>query len=683
MGHLSSRRVRLPACILWWGLWWGLGIALTGGTARADANDGRYQTNVRAEKSRPLERFELSGTPLSTVPGTLGDPFRVIAALPGVSTPMPGLPLFVVRGGSPGTNGFFLDGMRLPQLFHLLIGGAVVHSEVIDQVQFYPGGYDVRFGHVAGGVLAGTTRPARDDGQHFSATLRLYDASAVLELSLPHGVRITASGHYGYPGPILRAIDERINLSYWDYQLRLDWGPLTVQALGAHDTLDLNSQGTSDWGISQSSRLEFHRLQVRYRKNRGPLSVEAAVVGGIDQAGDASGRGVEKLSLGYRLQLQSRWSWFKLFLGSDGELSRFDARDFDLGIRSLAFVRDAEGPLRLNPGGPDSRLDELGEVGESRPGGTLGVYAQAGVTLFRKRLELVVGTRIDVYRAAGITLIGVDPRAQLDLHLLPWLDMHVAGGVYQQPPSFPVLLPGIDTFALELGLQRAVGGSISEELKLPAGLNAQLTGFYQKLDNLTDLPPLGARVCAQPPDPLLRGTTATLIRRTDGRAYGLEVLLRRQTGRITGWLAYTLSRSERDFPCGTRPADYDQTHVLNLVVQARLPRGFSLGGRLNVQSGRPETVVATANENSDVLGDRNNMRLPPFVELDLRLDKEWRFRRWALSMFVEVVNSTFSKTVLYYTFPKARSVGNTVTFGPPEEVSFRWILPSIGLRGGF
>jgi hypothetical protein len=84
----------------------------------------------------------------------------VIQLLPGVVAPIAGLPLWSIRGASPGTTGFYLDGMRLPQLFHLLIGGGVVHAELIDRVDFYPSGYDVTMGKAAGGIVSATTRPA-------------------------------------------------------------------------------------------------------------------------------------------------------------------------------------------------------------------------------------------------------------------------------------------------------------------------------------------------------------------------------------------------------------------------------------------------------------------------------------------------------------------------------------------
>lgn len=654
-------------------------------TKRASGS-GRFVTEVLAEAPPATERFTLQKQVTRTLPGTLGDPLRVLSLLPGVAAPLPGLPIFSVRGASPGTSAYFLDGMRLPQLFHLLVGGGVVHAELVDSVSFYPSGYDARFGRAAGGIVTAETRGARSDGQHFDGTLRLYDVSGLLELKLPQGVRITASGHYGYPGPILNAIDNRITLDYWDYQVRLDWRFLTVQALGAHDTLELGSANADEEPITaQSTRISFHRVQVRVRGNQGPLSGDAALIGGYDDAGDRSGRGVHKLFLNAKAQLSLHVGFLRLLAGLDGEVSRFSAENFDVGLRRLKFVYDLEGPARSIADGSDGKRDELGDIGSDRVGLVGSAYLHGEGTFLDRRVLVAMGARVDAYHAGNVTLLGVDPRMSLRVRPQTWLELSVSGGIYQQPPMFPLLLPGIDTFALQLGLQRATGGSVSQELHLPGGFSTQLSAYYQRFDNFTDLPPLGSRACAAPPPPSLSGAAATLVRVTDGQSYGLETLVRRTGGRISGWVAYTLSRSERRFPCGLRPADYDQTHIVNVVVQARLPWRIDIGARVYFASGRPETIVNNPLERNDVLLDRNNIRLPDFFELDLRIDKYFQFRRHYLALFLEVVNATFSRSVFYLTTPEfvPSATGMASAPPPPQEVGFAWILPSIGLRIGF
>src|SRR5439155_7279655 len=121
---------------------------------------------VRGEARHEGSRFLIEGRELTTLPGTLGDPFRVVALLPGVATPLSLLPLYSIRGAAPGQNGFFLDGLRVPQLYHLLIGGGVVHPRLLDRLDFYPGAYDATFGRIAGGVIDSETRPSREAGVH-------------------------------------------------------------------------------------------------------------------------------------------------------------------------------------------------------------------------------------------------------------------------------------------------------------------------------------------------------------------------------------------------------------------------------------------------------------------------------------------------------------------------------------
>jgi hypothetical protein len=154
-------------------------------------------------------------------------------------------------------------------------------------------------------------------------------------------------------------------------------------------------------------------------------------------------------------------------------------------------------------------------------------------------------------------------------------------------------------------------------------------------------------------------------------------MLRRHSGRVTGWVAYTLGRTERAFTCGLRPADYDQPHVLNVVVQARLPWRLMVGGRFFYSTGRPVTELLPPDGSGTL---RNNTRLPDTLQLDLRIDREWLFRRWALDLFLEVVNTTYGQAVFGLTYPRE---GSITRYDQPMLNGFRWILPSIGARGRF
>src|SRR5258706_6589849 len=164
--------------------------------------------------------------------------------------------------------GFYLDGMRVPQLFHFLVGGGVVHGRLIDKLEFYPGAYDVSFGRYSGGVVDSETRPARPRGYHGEVELRLYDVSAIAEAALPRGVKLEVAGHYGYPSFVIQLVDKRFSVQYDDYQLRLDWRGLALEALGSFDQLQIDTarfNGVLSL-LPDLIQLQFHRIQLPDRE---------------------------------------------------------------------------------------------------------------------------------------------------------------------------------------------------------------------------------------------------------------------------------------------------------------------------------------------------------------------------------------------------------------------------------
>ncbi len=145
-----------------------------------------FDVTVTGERGEPGRTVTFSRAEVRQIPGTFGDPFRAIEAMPGVTPIVSGLPFFFIRGAPPGNVGYFLDGIRVPLLFHVGIGPSVVHPGIVDRVDLYPGGYPARFGRFAGGIVAGeTTEPVpRWRGEY---NLRLFDAGAMVEAPFADG----------------------------------------------------------------------------------------------------------------------------------------------------------------------------------------------------------------------------------------------------------------------------------------------------------------------------------------------------------------------------------------------------------------------------------------------------------------------------------------------------------------
>ena len=169
---------------------------------------------------------------------------------------------------------------------------------------------------------------------------------------------------------------------------------------------------------------------------------------------------------------------------------------------------------------------------------------------------------------------------------------------------------------------------------------------------------------AEPGDPLLTNDGR-------GRAYGGELLVRQQLWHnFFGWVAYTLSRSERKDHPGEAwhrlPVRPD--HILTLIASYKLPRGFQVGARYRYVTGNPYTPVVGAYYDANAIATRRSpgapfsARLPSFNQLDLRVDKAWTFDRWRFSLYLDVQN-------VYRARPTRRRSSYNYNFTVPHPVS--------------
>ena len=628
-----------------------------------------YEIVVVGEQRREeVSRITLRGPEIREVPGTFGDPFRVVQTLPGTASVMSLLPFPVVRGATPSSTGFLIDGTRVPLLFHLLAGPSVVHPEFIDEVQFYPGGAPVIYGGYTGGIIDGRTRRARPDEHLIDLDLNLLEAGGLVREPFPSlGITVTAAGRYGYPGLILSLATDRTSLSYWDYQLRVDGGNArngwTLFAFGAGDELDTRAAtqpGQPQPPLQPALVLDFHRIDLRAYHGHGAFDGLYRVVLGYDQT-ESSGSNVSQ----YVVEPELRWTWrlagpLTLTWGVEGSF-----RDIGQGT---AQAVNGNG---LNLGTLTGNLDKL------YAGGALveTLWRPTPRWLFRP------GIRGDIYYD-GTTQVGaVDPRLTIRFKLMTfdlpdvppesdasavWLKGAV--GIYHQPPRFVLPLPGMDMMPLKYGLLRSVQTSVGAEVPLPYSFSVDVESYISYMDptifdlstNATDYNIVGNTslfpTTTRPPQSDASQVLDRLTKPQTGRAYGLEFIVRRQarTG-VYGWLSYTLSRSERDRTDGWAPYDYDRTHLVNVVAGLLLPRNWDLGLRLQYQSGRPATTTY----------GYNTGRTAGYMRIDVRVDKRAVYRGWLLDFYVDLLNAALLPEEIL----------------PGEQI--RYVLPTAGLRARF
>jgi len=597
-----------------------------------DSSGPRYETVVKGRQpdapSVALEKQEMT-----RVPGTLGDPFRTIETLPGVAAVAWPAPIYAVRGANPGNTGFFLDGIRMPALFHFALGPAVIHPYFLDGMDFYPGGYPARYGRYVSGAVVASTRPPPADLAHASADVRLYDAGLMASAPFHDGQGTVAiAGRYSYTAAMLSLVNSSADVSYSDAQLRVDHplgpGRLTLLAFGSSDALSSRDSMNPNDRVA----IRFGRGILRWTAPAGGGQFVLAAGGGLDATrAPFQKNAVDVRALSFLPRTSYRrpfGSWLELEAGGDAELSTYATK--------LAAA--------------DPALEDLTQP---RTATLLGAYLLARLQL-GSRVVLIPAVRADEYQQGGVERFEPGPR--LVARVRAGRDVWLKGsfGRYSQMPSLPLQVAGLDNFGLAAhGLQTSWQGAVGVEAPLPAAVSLDANAYVQRYV-LTDL---------RDPDSGDYLVDDFLVRR-DALSYGLELLLRRPiTSRLSGWLSYTLSRSLRAFEGGAiGPSDWDQRHIFNLVAGYRLGR-YTFGGRLHYNTGRP---VKVGN-----LFPVEYQRLPPFYQLDLRIERRTTYDRFTLDFYVELVNATLNAqaTSLNYDYN-----------GGIDQDGFRIVIPSIGVR---
>ncbi len=602
---------------------------------------------------------KLTRAEVRQLPGSFGDPFRAVEALPGVTPIISGLPFFYVRGAPPGNVGYFIDGVRVPLLYHVGLGPSVVNPAMIDSVDLYAGGYPAEYGRFAGGIVAGETTPPRDDF-HGEGELRLIDTGGMVEAPLPdHTGAVLVGGRYSYTGLLLSLLSPTTILDYWDYQGRVSYDvtprdTIGVFAFGAYDFLgDKQSDGTTRAAFNT----QFHRVDLRWdRQVSTKTHARTAVTLGLDRTGGSpTDPATRDRSIRVRTEIRHRASRSVLLRGgADAELDYYDI---------------------VVPPGADTNTTDFTSLFPTRSDLATGFWTDA-VLEPAPGVEVTPGLRVDYYASQGAAAASVEPRISARFQVSKKVALLHAFGLASQPPAFVVPLPGFQIGGLRRGLQHAVQSSAGVEVELPWDILGRLTLFQNAFFNMTDA--LGAgggngnsSSDTQQGSQRLGNAADVLDQRSLGSSVGLELYLHRAlTKRLGGFLSYTLSRSMRAIGRERFPANFDRTHVLNLALAYDLGAHWRAGTRFVFYTGFP-----AQEDTPGVLRTEHPLRIPSFYRIDARIEKRWRLGKdgyWAF--VVEMLNATLNKETV-----NVNCSGGTCQTDEIGPVS----IPSIGVEASF
>lgn len=617
---------------------------------------------------------------LTRMPGTRGDALRVVELLPGVGRPAFGGGVLLVRGSAPGDSQVFLDGNPVPLLYHL--GGitSFFSSQLLSRIDFVPGNFSVRYGRKIGGILEVEPRDPRFDGYHGFLDVNGIDASIMFEGPIDRHFAFALAFRRSYIDAILAAAQDRLGDDapafltapvYYDYQAIATWTPtdrdrIRMLVYGSSDELRLLLANPSDSDFAVRGNLgistQFHRFQVGWRHVEGWLEQQIDVGFGLNLTEFGLGDALRLHGEFWPLNIRGEWRMqllesVRTIVGIDMQVTPLDLRF--TGPRT----GQSEGMPPSGSLATAQRVDfSTGTVLAYRPA----AYVETDVTLF-ERLDLALGVRADWYRE--IREMTVDPRLTARLRLTDEVAIRTGVGLFSQPPEFQESAERLGNPSLEPlhALHVGLGG----DLRLAQhGFSLSLDGFYKHLWD---------RVVATP-----RGLPPFFDNAGIGRIYGLEVGARLEPDGplpLFGFLSYTLSRSERlDRPGQDwRLFDFDQTHILTLALVWRIGAGWEAGATFRLVSGNPLTPVVGAIQDvrtgtyRPIYGAVNSDRNPFFHRLDVRLQKRWEFRDFALLFYIDVQNvyNSTNREGLIYNYDYSRT----------QELPGLPILPSIGIRG--
>jgi hypothetical protein len=640
---------------------------------------------VRGERPpREVTVHSLDQRELSRIPGTNGDAIRGVQSMPGVSRSRGIGQQLIVRGAAPQDTQVFVDGIAIPLVYHFGGLSSVIPTEMLERLDFRPGNFGAEYGRIMGGVIDVRTLGAPADGKlHALAQADFIDARVVAKGPVPllDGWSFVAGARRSYLDLWLTPLLSRrgggftATPVYYDWQLFAERrgasnSRLRIGFFGADDNLRIVRDTVNTRDPAESNDVDLHtgfgRLTASYDVDLSKnVRFHDVVAYGWDIRSFDSG------SRQFKVTTRP--------LVERGELAIKLAKGFTmnlgLDVTYTTTRYDVTAPPPRLPGEPASggggtSAQLLTET--SAPTFFLpALYSELEMQL-TPRLRVVEGFRFDYNGATKHA--DASPRAMFRYLLVKGrepgddeLALKGGFGVFRQPPQPQEISPVFGTPGLSSN--RALHYSLGVEQKLAHKFDLSAEGFYKSLDKL---------VARTPSSDGTYGYTNL----GSGTVYGLEVLLRYNADdRFFGWIAYTLSRATRqngaDQP--EHLFQYDQTHILTILGSYRLGGGWELGARFRFVSGNLFTpcnggaLNGATSSYTCLSGASFSERMPPFHQLDIRLDKHWYYRTWQMSAYLDVQNAynRGNPEGLAYNFDYSQKVYQT---GLP-------IIPSLGLRG--
>lgn len=574
--------------------------------------------------STQLGANQLTHDEMLTVPTVFGehDVMRIIETLPGVKTMGEGANGLSVRGGSTDQNLIRWGESTIYNPTHLFGMFSALNGALIDRVDLYKNNFPARYGGRLSSVLAMDPRYGNRD--HWSGTLSLGLLTSSASVEGPLGSERTsllAAARTTYSDWMLGILPESSGYQQGKAGF-YDGNVLVSHRFDENNTLQLSAYGSRD------------RFNFRYFEHYGYTNANGAITyghsfrtgfsttlsAGMDHYDYSTSR-FDNPADAYKLQ----YSLNQIFLRSHFLHQTLPHQSISWGAEAIGY--DVM-PGRVEPYSSESLYVPRSLAHEKAFEGAL--YAQHEWTP-TAALAVSLGARAHFYMADGAHYLGPELRGAVRYAFTPAFSVkagvstmrqaiHLLTNTYVASPTDIWQLSG-SAIRPQTGTQYSLGLYHDFE---EGNVQCSVEGYYKPMSNVLDYR-AGAQLIMNP-------NLADDLVATKGKAYGIELLVKRQQGRINGWMSYTFARtflhdhegnSLSNGDAAWFVADYDRPHELKGVVNWQLTKRYSFTANVNYSTGRPLTVPTlqvydhTFHTYSFIYTERNQTRLPDYFRLDL------------------------------------------------------------------
>jgi len=581
---------------------------------------------VGMEKFRPAQ--------LRNIPLALGeaDVMKVVQTLPGVKTMGEASSGFNVRGGAADQNLILLNGNTVFNPMHMFGIFSAFNSDMIGETELYKSGIPAQYGGRISSVMDIHNRNADWREFHGSASIGLVTSKGNLEIPIVKDhASLLVGGRSTYSDWMLDMIPEKSGYrngkaGFWDVSATL------ATAINRDHRINAYFYTSHDrFSFSPYSRYGYSNLNGSLEwKSRYNSRVNSSFSIGMDHYdyyNDESEMVYDAARLSFNI---NQW-----FVRANVNIALNDDHQLQVGLNSQIYLVH---PGTYEPIGEESYI-AFRELDEDKAVESA-VFAEDTWQVM-PRLKLIGGLRYNLFNALreGKTHTYQSPEFRLSASYKLDEDQSVKASFntmhqFLHKVSNTSIMSPTDTWTLsnayikpQDGWQVAAGYYYQTH---NAEYEVNVEAYYKQMNNYLTYRSAGQLLM----NPDLENDVVGV----HGRAYGVELQLKKDVGMLTGWISYSYSRTElqQDETSASLainggswfPAEYDRPHELKFVGNYKFTHRYSLSMNLDYSTGRPTTIPAGQYYNHQqgrllpFYTERNGYRLPDYFRIDASFNIE-------------------------------------------------------------